>query len=219
MEKARIILALDKILPINLLKDFTTYINKIKISYVTLLEGGLGYLKDIRKLNWDEIIFDLKLADIDSTMISIVRNLEQFADSYISHSFIGYEGALDKLKNYLDSKNKGLYLVLSMSHKGWNDDYYKYLKSIVSVTNPKGIVVGATKPVMLKLARSDFPNTIIISPGVGVQGAKIGEAICNGADYEIIGRSIYDSGEPLKTLIEFIDNQKVTINECKVRQT
>ncbi|BCU71383.1 orotidine 5'-phosphate decarboxylase [Stygiolobus caldivivus] len=212
---SRIILALDSVIGLSTLTKIREYISRVKFSYVTLLQGGLGYLREVYKLKWDEVIFDLKLADIDSTMISIVSALRDLSDSFISHSFIGYEGALDSLMTYLSRENKGLYLVLSMSHKGWNDSFYPYLKNIAERVNPKGFVVGATRPEMIKNVRADFPQKIIISPGVGFQGAEIGDAICNGADFEIIGRSIYSSNEPERISLEIKEKQEAKINECK----
>ncbi|MEJ2780915.1 orotidine 5'-phosphate decarboxylase [Stygiolobus sp. CP850M] len=212
---SKTILALDIVLPIKTLKGIRDYIPKVKFSYITLLDGGLEYLKEVYKLGWEEVIFDLKLADIDSTMVGIVSRLTSFSDSFISHSFIGFEGALDTLSFFLSKEGKGLYLVLSMSHKGWNDSFYPYLKDIAKHVNPKGFVVGATKPEMIKVVRNDFPEKLIISPGVGVQGALFGDALCNGADYEIVGRSIYSSTDPVKTTRELVAKQEVRVNECK----
>jgi orotidine-5'-phosphate decarboxylase len=212
---SKTILALDKVLPIKTLKGIRGYIPKVKFSYITLLDGGLEYLKEVYELGWEEVIFDLKLADIDSTMVGIVSRLTSFSDSFISHSFIGFEGALDTLSSFLSKEGKGLYLVLSMSHKGWNDSFYPYLKDIARHVNPKGFVVGATKPEMIKVVRNDFPEKLIISPGVGVQGALFGDALCNGADYEIVGRSIYSSTDPVKTTRELVAKQEVRVNECK----
>ncbi len=39
-------------------------------------------------------------------------------------------------------------------------------------------------------------ETYIISPGVRAQGAEPGDAITSGADYEIVGRAIYQSENP-----------------------
>ena len=37
---------------------------------------------------------------------------------------------------------------------------------------------------------------LILSPGVGVQGGKVGGAISAGADFEMVGRSIYKAENP-----------------------
>lgn len=212
----RIILALDTKLDINVVRGLREVIDRVKFSYITLLEGGFEYLKAVREIGWEEVIFDLKLADIDSTMIGIVSKLLPYSDSFISHAFIGLEGALGPLSDFLKGRGKGLYLVLSMSHKGWSDEFYPYLRRIAENLDPKGFVVGATKPEMIKRVRDDFRDKLIISPGVGVQGANIGDAICNGADFEIIGRSIYSSNDPIKTAYETKKKLEERLSECKI---
>lgn len=211
---SKVILALDKEISVKTLQKIREYIDVIKIGYPVIL-NNFSYLEEVRKLEWKEIIFDLKLADIDNTMILIASKLLRFTDSFISHAFIGIEGSLDKFSEYLKKEGKGLYLVLSMSHKGWNDSFYPYLKSVAEKIDAKGFVVGATKPNMIRKVREDFAKKVIISPGVGVQGADIGYAICNGADYEIIGRSIYDAKDPVEEAKEIVKIQEERINECK----
>ena len=209
-----LILSLDKELAPSTLSEISKCIRRVKIGYPLIL-GNFPYLDDVIKIHWEEVIFDLKLADIDNTMILIVSKLLNYGDSFISHSFIGVEGALDRLSEFLRQNNKNLYLVLSMSHKGWNDSFYPYLKEIANKVEARGFVVGATKPNMIKTVRNDFKDKIIISPGVGAQGANVGDAICNGANYEIIGRAIYDAKDPIEQAKILSHMQEVRINECK----
>ncbi|WP_420809437.1 orotidine 5'-phosphate decarboxylase / HUMPS family protein [Acidianus sulfidivorans] len=214
---SKIILALDEALDISILNSLSDHLYGIKIGYPLLLKIGVSKTKDLLQdfiKKEKEIILDLKLADIDNTMKNIISQLD-FADSYIAHAFIGIEGALDEIKKYTYEKSKKLYLVASMSHKGWNDDFYPYIKDIISKIDPYGIVAPGTKLQMLKTIRNDFPNKIIISPGIGVQGGKFGDALCFGANYEIIGRSIYNSIDPLSRIKEIEKIQEETLNECK----
>ncbi len=60
-----------------------------------------------------------------------------------------------------------------------------------------GIQVPGTKPNRISEIRRKVGNSlIIISCGVGAQGPLYGSAIVAGADYEIIGRIIYNSERP-----------------------
>ncbi|BDC19633.1 orotidine 5'-phosphate decarboxylase / HUMPS family protein [Acidianus sp. HS-5] len=206
---------MDEEVPIEALVKVSEYLYGIKIGYPLLLRKGVEGVKEIlRGIKVDEVIMDLKLADIDNTMISIVKQLN-FADSFIAHSFIGIKGALGELKDFLDEERKKLYLLSSMSHKGWNDELYPYIREVIKNLNPYGIVAPATKIEVLRKVRKDFPDKVIISPGVGAQGGKIGDALCNGADYEIIGRIIYTSSDLESTVKEIFKIQEEKINECK----
>lgn len=215
----RIILALDEPLDYKILKEISLQTAGIKIGWPLILDQGLDEIKNILKNINNNIIFDLKLADIDSTMIKIVDRLKNLGDSFIVHAFIGYDESIRELKEYLDKESKKMYLVSSMSHKGWNDNFYPYIKEVIKMANPYGLVAPATRPSVVKMVKNDFPEKIIISPGIGFQGAKIGDAICNGADYEIIGRSIYKSKDPIGTIFEFQKIQEERLNECKRTET
>lgn len=206
---------MDEEVPLDVLLKISGYLHGIKVGYPLLLRKGVDGVKEtLRKLEVEELIMDLKLADIDNTMINIVKQLD-FAHSFIAHSFIGIEGALGELKSFLNREGKRLYLLASMTHKGWNDEFYPYIKAVIRRLDPYGIVAPATKLDVLRTVREDFPDKIIISPGVGAQGGKIGEALCNGADYEIIGRTIYTSPDPENKIKEIIKLQEEKINECK----
>ena len=44
------------------------------------------------------------------------------------------------------------------------------------------------------------PGLTIVCCGVGAQGGKYGHAIAAGADFEIIGRAIYQAEDPVETV-------------------
>jgi len=122
------------------------------------------------------------------------------ADAVIVHGFIGVEGALDVLVE--ESRKLGLdvIIVVSMTHKGatrFLDIHFEELLKQVVDLNVHGVVLPATRLHLIKKARGVLGGSIkIYSPGIGVQGAEPGSAICAGADYEIIGRLITRSENP-----------------------
>ncbi len=73
-----------------------------------------------------------------------------------------------------------------------------------------GVVMPATYPELIGQTRDILDDIYIISPGVGIQGAKIGDAISHGADYEIIGRKICDNENP-KNSAEHCYNRVINI--------
>jgi orotidine-5'-phosphate decarboxylase len=215
--RSRIILAIDNKIEQKLIIKLSEYIYGIKIGLPLILELGIiDILNIIKNLKVETIIIDLKLADIGDIMNKIVSKLIEVGDSFIAHSIVGIEDALDKLKEYLDKNNKKLFLVASMTHRGWKDFLYENLiKDIIMRTDPFGLVAPATKIEMLRKIREDFPKKIIISPGIGYQGAKPGIALCHGSDYEIIGRRILNSSNPVLEIEQIIEEQRRNLNECK----
>jgi len=195
-------------------------VSGVKLGIPLFAKHGATIAREVREVCRNNmIIADLKLADIGDIMISTAEVLLPHVDAFIAHSFIGREGALDDLKSYLDSRGSKLILVASMSHKGSTEVYDKEIDSIASVIkgiNPWGIVAPATRPEVIGRLRESLGKEIkILSPGVGVQGAKPGVALCNGADFEIVGRYITNSSNPVETTKLIIYEQKRRLDKCR----
>lgn len=206
---------MDKPLSYQVLKEMENELYGIKVGLPLVLDLGVDKTRELLiGLDVEEIIVDFKLADIGYIMKSIVERLS-FANSFIAHSFIGVKGSLDELKRYLDANSKNLYLVAVMSHEGWSTLFADYIKNVIREISPKGIVVGGTKLDHITQYRRDFEKMTIVSPGMGSQGGSYGDAVCAGADYEIIGRSIYNAGNPLtalRTINKIIEDK---VMKCK----
>lgn len=169
------------------------------------LEKIVGKMKGV----WLRIA-DLKLADIGDIMVSIIRRLHEFGfNAFIVHGFIGYNGALDRVSDYVDSIDAKLITVVSMSHSGSSEIIDHVLDRLLEVAlraGSWGIVAPATRPEIIRGIRSRVGDRVkILSPGIGVQGARPSTAIKAGADYEIIGRLVTRSEDPRKTLLEIRD--------------
>ena len=164
-------------------------------------------------------IADLKLADIGAIMVKTVETLAGTADIFIAHSFVGYTGALDELKQWLDNHGKKLVLVASMSHPGSSEVYDKSLPAVLHViqrTKPWGVVAPATRPEIVSLLRRRLGGGYkILSPGVGAQGAEPGSALCAGADYEIVGRMITSASEPRAAAVMVRRRQQEALQRCR----
>ena len=69
------------------------------------------------------------------------------------------------------------------------------------------------RPYYLKKVKELSEGLKIISPGVGAQGGDIVNAMLLGSDYVIIGRSIYNSLDPLGTLEGFSSSINNKLNK------
>ena len=185
-----------------------------KIGLPLVLELGRELSLVLEKTRDSELVIaDLKLADIGDIMLTTIKKLAQIGfNTYIVHSFIGLRNGLDKISDYLKKTKGKLVTILSMSHPGSNeviDKNYDLLLDITLKANAWGCVVGATKPELImktrRITREKNADLKIISPGIGVQGAKPGSAIKAGADYEIIGRLITRDPRPREKLLEIIN--------------
>lgn len=181
----------------------------VKIGYPTILSTGLPQLKkSLSKFGGENVfIADVKMADISFTNSLIARLLyETGFDAVIAHGFIGYEGGLEGVFKEAERLNRGVMIVVSMSHPGSTEFIDPYVEKLVQTAlkhGADGIVAPATRTHIVKRARGVAGTGLLIfTPGVGAQGAPYGAGLSAGADFEIIGRSITGSPNPLETVLE-----------------
>ena len=69
-------------------------------------------------------------------------------------------------------------------------------------------------PQYIQKARKDLRyQGIIISPGIGAQGASPGDALKAGADFEIIGRMIIKAEDPVEVVSKINKIQKNVLGD------
>ncbi|MEM1526246.1 MAG: orotidine-5'-phosphate decarboxylase [Ignisphaera sp.] len=166
------------------------------------------------------LIADLKLADIGDIMALVAKWLKVAGfNTIIAHSFVGYKQGLEVLARTCKEKGLNLVIVVSMSHDGSKEFIDKHIDEFVELAKNVetwGVVAPATRPEIIKYIRSKLgTNVKILSPGVGVQGALPGDAICAGADYEIVGRAITHAVNIREVALNIIKQQKRKVMECR----
>ncbi len=188
-----------------------------KVGWPLILRWGVERVRSFLASASGVRLLDLKLADIYNTMRSVVDVFVDVVDAVIAHSFIGVEGALAELKKLLEEYGVKLVLVYTMSHPGASevmDQCLDRIDEVVERVKPWGLVAPATRPSLVSRARRRYGDLVIFSPGVGAQGAAPGSAICAGADYEIIGRSIVASPDPLRSVYGLSASAAKILSSC-----
>ncbi len=202
----RIIVALDiedKDRAIDLTRTLTRDIFAVKVNWPLILSAGPGIIKDLS--GFTKVICDFKVADIPYTNGLITELAGRLgAWGIISHSFTGFESISEVVKKACNMK---VFSVVAMSHPG-SDMINRNADRLVEISERAGVygfVAPGNNPETLRKVRA-MSEKIIISPGIGAQGGDAAAAINDGADYIIIGRSIYESSDPLAT-VESINKQ------------
>ena len=217
--KSRLVLAVDLNIEEGLLESALHLIEQIacelaavKINYHLLLPLALRDLKRVVEAAHQkglQTIADLKLNDISSTNLTVVKLLHEAGfDAFIANPIVGYRDALQPTIEEAHKRGMGVILLTYMSHRGAQEGYGLKIKLKTDSIKPlyrlfaeralkwgaDGLIVGATRPSIIKevaaLTRNRLP---IFSPGVGVQGGSALDALNAGASYLIVGRSIIDS--------------------------
>ena len=191
-----IVLALDEdneeIIKVKV-KKILRYIEAIKVGYPLVLSMGMKVIKKLS--SYKPVIADFKIADVPHIASKLAEAaFEWGASAVISHGFTGS----DSVKAVLEvaSKYDGeVYVVTELSSPGGREFMAGVSEEIAEMAKKigcHGIIAPATRPERIKRFREIVGNLKIFSPGVGVQGGNARETIEAGADFLIVGRSIYE---------------------------
>jgi orotidine-5'-phosphate decarboxylase len=196
----RLILALDvtnRERALFLAEKLRCYFDAIKIGYPLILSAGLGIVTEISALS--PVIADLKVADIPNTNRLISEAvLGAGASGLIAQAFPGKD-SLQACAKSAAEHGADLFVVTEMSHPGaelFMAPLAKRMALLAVEAGATGVVAPATRPERIKLIRAVIGERIIISPGIGAQGGFVCAALEAGADYLIVGRSIYEARDP-----------------------
>ncbi|RLG76974.1 MAG: orotidine-5'-phosphate decarboxylase [Thermoprotei archaeon] len=206
---------------LNIIRSTFEVSSGYKIGLPFILRAGADGVKEIaRAVSGKLLIADLKLADIGYIMSLTARFMSTLGvNAIIAHGFVGFKGALEELKSTCDNVNMKLILVLAMSHPGASEIMEKVFDDMLKLAervSPWGAVLPATNTKLITRARNALGKQIkILAPGVGVQGAKPGEALCAGADFEIVGRAITRVSNPKEAAFKMIEEQKQRLRLCQ----
>ena len=197
-KNSRLILALDETDPTKALAVASAVgdiVDAIKINYPLVLSCGLEMVSDIASRA--SVICDFKVADIPNTNRLIVEQAVRLgAKGVIVHGFTGHD-SVEACVNAAEDID--VFVVTEMSHPGGTEFTAKIADQLVALateTGARGIIAPATRPGRLAEIRNIAKDLMILTPGVGAQGGTAADAIKAGADYIIVGRSIYQSDDP-----------------------
>ena len=187
-----------------------------------------GVQKLVKKAHDMELltIMDCKINDIGSTNQTIAEYYYVAGfDALTANPFVGWEEGLKPVFDVARRLQRGVILLVYMSHKGADEGYgqtiydaetaektpqYISLAKKTLKWNADGAVVGATYPEKIGEVYQTLGDKIpIYSPGIGVQGGAIESALKAGARYLIVGRTITLAENPAETanIIRDLANQ------------
>lgn len=205
------------------------YICAVKFNHHLVLP--LGVFKGVQELvkkahNLGLVtIMDCKVNDIGATNETIAEYYYAAGfDALIANPFVGWEEGLKPIFDVARKQQRGVILLVYMSHKGAKEgygqtiidaetgekvpQYVSFAKKALKM-NADGVVVGATYPEKIREVYSILGNqTPIYSPGIGAQGGEIKSALNAGARYLIVGRAIVQSDKPAETAEQIKDLAK-----------
>ena len=175
-------------------------------------------ITDLIKQKGFELFLDLKLHDIPSTIRNAVLSALDLGADYLTVHIVSGKDALREAVNTAKGiKLLGVTLLTSLEEdqlKEWGlciskEDYILNLSSLALNCGIEGLVCSGKE---LPLLKSKF-NFFAVVPGVRLYGepqddqkrvVRIEEAIRNGADMIVVGRSILTAKDPIKKVEEIL---------------
>ena len=125
--------------------------------------------------------------------------IESGADGITLQGFVGKD-TMQECIRVAHKSSAYTFIVTEMSHPGaerFMQPVGDKIAEMAKDLGSDGIVAPATRPERTMEYRKIIgEHVMIMSPGVGAQGAKVGDAIKAGANFEIIGRRIYQAPDP-----------------------
>ena len=183
------------------------FVDAIKVGYPLILATGLDIIRELARLA--PVIADFKVADIPNTNRLICEQVfKAGADAVIVQGFTGRD-SLDACIEVASKYGKDVFVVSEMSHPGGAEFLQSAAEAIAKMAveaGAFGLVAPATRPERVKEIRKIIGDRLtIISPGVGAQGGKASDVISAGADWVIVGRSIYKAETPKEAACEIAE--------------
>lgn len=214
VENNHIILALDvntKREAFKILVQCRDHIDAVKYNYPLVLKEGLQIIKETKYRFSIPIIADFKIADVPVTNNEIVRlAMNGGADFITIWGFIGRDPLKECLK--ITRGKMGIIVMTELTHRCGLDFTGRFAASFALLAKSLGcygIQAPGNRPNRVKTLREIIGNEpVIVCCGIGAQGGCLREAIEAGANFGIIGRSIYIDKDPKKAAIRFLSKLK-----------
>jgi len=207
------------------IKTLHKFLCGIKLNFHMLLPLGKEEIIRINKTAHQyglQTIADIKLNDIGNTNQITSKTLWDFGfDAIIVNPIMGPK-SLKKIVAEAHKRDKGVIALCHMSAPEAKASY-EINVSLSKNSNPKplyqlflkwaisngadGIIVGATYPKIISYCKKISGKKLnIYSPGIGTQGGSVTKAITSGSDFLIVGRTILDSKDPVRTVKQLLSS-------------
>jgi len=184
-------------------------VDAVKVGYPLVLSAGPDVIKKLRKNA--PVIADFKIADIPNISRLICEcAFESGANGVIVQGFAGRD-SLDACVAVAKRYGGEVYAVVEMSHPGAMSFFQPVAEKMAVMAKTckaDGIVAPATRPERVKKLKKLAAPLRVLCPGVGAQGGSAGEVIRAGADWIIVGRTIYEARNPRSAAEKIVEEIK-----------
>ena len=213
MGYAKIILSVDfsdEDSAVRLIRDCSRYIGMVKLGLEFFIANGPSGVRRIFEMGIP-IFLDLKLHDIPNTVAEAIRSID---DLLVYLTTVHIAGGKEMLKAaFAAAAEKGIEIA-GVTKLTSIESSIEDVISMASVAYEVGVRHFVCSAKEVSQMKNSFPDAKIIVPGIRLEQdekqdqcrtATPAEAIRNGADYIVLGRTITSSPNPIEKLRMIID--------------
>lgn len=182
---------------IRILKSCRQFYKALKIGNILLYRYGISILSEIKNSCDIPIICDFKLMDIPDVAEEIIHmGVMNGMDGAMIWGLAGEETISRCIHTFPETM---IFLLTEYTHSSEPINPFSGNEAarMALDNNAFGIQAPGTRPKrIVELREIVGENMTIMCCGIGYQGTPYGVAVEHGADFEIIGRKIYQSRDP-----------------------
>ena len=174
-------------------------IKAVKLGSLALCRYGFGLVKSLKgRYPLLPVVADLKLTDVSHIAVQTVRAFADVgADAVVVNGICGKSVLESIVKNTPETCEIWVFTEFTHDDGLIDPDMADKLIADAIDSGVTGIQAPGTRPYRIEDIRQAVGGDIsIMACGIGVQGGEFGSAIRAGANYEIVGRSIYGATDP-----------------------
>lgn len=190
---------------LSLLARVRDVVDAIKVG-AQLYTGDKGVREAIREVQSFglPVLVDMKILDVPHIVLRTVENLASAGASAVTlYSQCGAEVISQCSNRWPDLE---LFLISGLTSVSHDEAERQVLESleIAEQAEISTLQVPGPYPDLVARVRDALGrNACLVACGMGAQGGEPGEAMSAGADYEIVGRAVYDSADPRRAAIDW----------------
>ncbi len=225
--RERLIVALDqnsRDAPRQLVRHLGDAVSFYKVGWVSLLYGGTTLVEFLRE-EGKQVFLDLKIFDVPHTVQEAVKRVSQLGARFTTvHGNQASIAAAMHGRGATDLKILAVTALTSLSERDIRDlysvpDHVSLEQHVLNVTK-RLVAMGCdgviASPQEIAAIREAFPDKVlIVAPGIRLPGEPVHdhirfgrpyESTKAGADYLVVGRSIYTDSDPRGRVEKYIEN-------------
>ncbi len=199
-------------------------VDLFKVGLQLFLHAGRGFIENLRSMDCN-VFLDLKLHDIPNTVYHASYEIGTMGVSFFTvHCLGGKEMMRKAVEGSAEGASKGSFkkpvctgvTILTsidagdLMDMGISEDIDTLVLKLTECALSAGVNAIVCSPREIGIIRKNFGDDVIIfTPGIRVESSEVhdqkrvlspAEAWNRGADYIIVGRSIFSSSDPMGTL-------------------